>query len=116
MKMEEIREQLESLLSESRYMASQEDADEIFKADQEALEEVLDILHDYEQQSILCRRDFEFFHTTARPVYRNEAWHCPACGRMVFEKNMRGPWFCKWCGKWLDWCAGQEKRREKCRK
>lgn len=47
MKAKDVKAQLESLLSESRYMASHKDSDDVFKSDAEAIEEALNILHDY---------------------------------------------------------------------
>ncbi len=105
MKLETIRAQLESLLSESRYMASHKDADEIFKKDQEALEEVLDILHDYELQTEQIRKDCDHFHTETRPYIRNGVWLCPKCGKRVQYNHTH----CHWCGKKMGWDGSQQK-------
>ena len=105
MKIAEIRAQLESLLSESRYMASQKDADEIFMKDQKAIEETLDILHDYELQSEQIKKDCEHFHTEANPRMRNGVWLCPKCGKRVQYNHTH----CHWCGKKMGWDGSQQK-------
>lgn len=95
----EIRAQLESLLTESRYMESQKDADGIYTEDRKALEETLDILHDYELQAEHIRKESEHFRTEGKPGFRNGVWLCPVCGKRVWENNTH----CRWCGKMLGW-------------
>ncbi len=99
MELAEIRGQLESLLSESRYMASCGDPDGIFREGEKALEETLDMLHDYELQAGQIKKDAGHFHTDARPRFINGVWLCPACSRRVGRNNT----YCHWCGKKLGW-------------
>lgn len=97
MELAEIRGQLESLLSESRYMASCGDPDGIFREDQKALGETLDILHDYELQAGQIKKDAKHFHMGAGPGFKNGVWVCPACSRRVGRDDK----YCRQCGKKL---------------
>ena len=96
---ESVKVQLESLLSESRYMTSFKDSDDVFQADAEALEEVLNILHDYELLSKRIGKDDEHFHIAAKPVLKDGIWLCPKCRKRVRMHHT----YCHWCGKKMGW-------------
>ena len=99
MKAKDVKAQLESLLSESRYMASHKDSDDVFKSDAEAIEEALNILHDYELQAEQVKKDNEQFHVAAKPVRKNDIWLCPKCHKRVQIRYTH----CHWCGKKMGW-------------
>lgn len=106
MTLAEIRTELERLLLESRSIMN-------VNGNPKALEETLDILHDYELQSEQIRKDCEHFHTETKPDMRNGVWLCPSCGRRVQHNNTH----CHWCGKKLGWDGSSQKGgRGRCRR
>lgn len=100
---ENVKTQLQGMLSEFQYMTSREDLDgaykEVLEANAEALEETLDILQDYEKQARQASKDTKHFHTESRPIRENGAWLCPKCKRKVRCSHS----YCYWCGKKLGW-------------
>lgn len=103
MKAENVKTQLEGMLSEFRHMAGREDLDgaykEVLEANAAALEEALDILQDYEKQARQAKKDAKHFHTETKPRRENGEWLCPKCKRKVRHNHS----YCYWCGKKLGW-------------
>lgn len=64
-----------------------------------ALEETLDILHDYELLSAQAKKDADYFHKEDRPVKQNGIWLCPGCHKRVAMHHTH----CHWCGKKMGW-------------
>lgn len=99
MKTEEVRTRIEGLAARLRDKARQEGLDGASGVDAEALEEVLDILQDYEGLARQSREVHEQFYAEGRPTRENGLWLCPGCGRKVQYRHA----YCHWCGKRMGW-------------
>lgn len=98
MNRKELEAQLDSILSESRYMAGQKDADEIWKQDVKAIEEVKDILHDYDRQAGEIQRMIEKYETPVHALRKgDDLYLCPSCNRRIQPRHNH----CHWCGRML---------------
>lgn len=105
MSRKELEEHLDSILNESRYMAGQKDADAIWSEDVKAIEEVKDILHDYDRQAAEIRRMVEKYETPLHALRKgDDLYVCPLCNRRIQPRHNH----CHWCGRML-----REKTRSK---
>lgn len=117
MNTERILEQLSSLKDNSASFASAKDADPIWREDIAALEAAIaiigtlqdecvtdaqalkDLIFDYNLAVKQNNENHRKFEIAAKPVKRDNVWHCPECNHRVAPRHS----FCHWCGKKLGW-------------
>ena len=95
---QKIIEQLERLREHCSDMAT--GGDEVWKDDEKALQEAMDIIHDYESIVASHNRMVEHYETADMTIKRQAGVYvCPNCGKRV----QVGHSHCHWCGKKVQW-------------
>lgn len=95
---QKIIEQLERLREHCSDMAK--GGDEVWKDDETALQEAMDIIHDYESIVASHNRMVEHYETADMTIKRQAGVYvCPNCGKRV----QVGHSHCHWCGKKVQW-------------
>ena len=95
---QKIIEQLERLREHCSDMAK--GGDEVWKDDETALQEAMDIIHDYESIVASHNRMVEHYETADMTIKRQAGVYvCPNCGK----RTQVGHTHCHWCGKKLSW-------------
>ncbi|MCD8366112.1 MAG: hypothetical protein LUC83_09980 [Clostridiales bacterium] len=62
-------------------------------------EELDAVLHDYNSLARQNRDMIECYCQEDKPVRKDGAWYCPACGQKVVYNHTH----CHWCGKKMGW-------------
>ena len=95
---QKIMEQLERLREHCCDMAK--GGEEVWKDDETALQEAMDIIHDYESIVASHNRMVEHYETADMTIKRQAGVYvCPNCGKRV----QVGHSHCHWCGKKVQW-------------
>lgn len=95
---QKIIEQLERLREHCSDMAK--GGDEVWKDDETALQEAMDIIYDYESIVASHNRMVEHYETADMTIKRQAGVYvCPNCGKRV----QVGHSHCHWCGKKVQW-------------
>lgn len=95
---QKIMEQLERLREHCSDMAK--GGDEVWKNDEAALQEAMDIIHDYESVVESHNRMVKHYETADMTIKRQAGVYvCPYCGKRI----QVGHTHCHWCGKKVQW-------------
>lgn len=90
--------QLERLREHCSDMAK--GGDEVWKNDEAALQEAMDIIHDYESVVESHNRMVEHYEAADMTIKRQAGVYvCPYCGKRI----QVGHTHCHWCGKKVQW-------------
>lgn len=94
----ELIDQLRSMRQDSMIHAKEANADPIWQKDVDAIDEVLDILEDYDKQAGQIRILTIRYATPAHALKKGDGVYvCPVCGRYVTLKSNH----CQRCGQML---------------
>ena len=97
-------------------LQSIKDGQNLADKDKEALDEAMDIVHDYGLATEQAKRLTEKYETTKAVIQRGnggfDTWQCPTCHQFIGYGNEH----CHWCGQKLGWDIrpkSQPKRRKR---
>lgn len=98
MKRKELKDQLRSIKHEAIINAQQENADTIWQKDVDAIDEVLDILEDYDKQAEQIRMLTKRHATPIHALKKGDGVYvCPVCNHYVTLRSN----YCQRCGQML---------------
>lgn len=96
MSREEFLRQVDRIINNARGMIDEKDPGDIWTRDVEALEEMKDILHDYDRQAAQLQAMIRKYEQAERPIRKGaELYLCPLCNHRVNPRHSH----CHWCGK-----------------
>ena len=113
MKEAEIISQLESLKENSQSFLEKDEPGSVWADDIKALDEAMDIIHDYALVTEQAARLMQKYETPKDVIRRGngmfDAWQCPDCQGFIQHGNEH----CHWCGRKIGWGLKPQKTKKR---